>query len=236
LFFAGTLALIKLEGAVLGGVLVFAWLAVQRFEPVRSRSWTTGLLMFVGLVAVWPLQVWTYHLRLEQGQYNAFEGVALFDLFGRVGRLPTIARAFVATGPRFLVPLAAVLALGYSAIRTAASARRVLTFFAIAAAAHSLWIVAVFLLTNLDVNWHLATALDRLVLQQVICLWTPALVLSAVTVSGRERSATRVSEGARRTGGAENPERARAVWRRQKIAAAHFAGCRHGVDGGVDLP
>src|SRR4029079_10585013 len=50
LFFAGTLALIKLEGAILGGVLGLAWLVVERFEPLRSRSWLGGLLMFLGLL------------------------------------------------------------------------------------------------------------------------------------------------------------------------------------------
>jgi hypothetical protein len=183
LFFAGTLALIKLEGAVLGGLLVFVWLLVQRLAPLRSRSWTAGLLMFVALLALWPAIVSIYDLRLEQGQYNAFEGASLVDLAGRLSRLPTIARAFIGTGPRFLVPLVALVVLASSAAWYSSSTRRVLAFFAMAAVAHSAWIVAVFLLTNLDVNWHLATALDRLVLQQVICLWTPALIVSAAALA-----------------------------------------------------
>jgi hypothetical protein len=180
LFFAGTLGLIKIEGVVLAAVLVVSWLAIQRFEPLRRRSWIPGLLMVCALAALWPALVWIHGVRVDQGQYSAFEGASMTDLFGRSARLPTIARAFIATGPRFLVPLAAGLVLGVAAWRRSPAARRVLTFFGLAVVLHSLWIVAVFLLTNLDVNWHLATAFDRLVLQQAICVWTPAMVVSAV--------------------------------------------------------
>jgi len=188
LFFAGTLGLLKLEGAVLGLAIVAAWIVVRRFY--RSRRWpAAGLLTYVTVAIVWPVLSWSHRLPVEQGQYNAFEGVTLLDLPARLTRLPTIAQAFLDTGPRFLVPLGALLVLSAAAWRRCPNIRPLLLFLGLATGAHALSIVTVFLLTNLDVSWHLATAFDRLVLQQVVCLWTPAMIGSAVALAELNASA-----------------------------------------------
>jgi hypothetical protein len=180
LFFAGTLGLVKLEGAVLGAVLVVAWIIAQRFCPLRSRWSLIGLLVYAALAMLWPVLSWTHRLPLEQGQYSAFEGVNILDIPSRLARLPDIARAFLDTGPRFLVPFGALLVLWVAAWQRSAAIRPLLAFLGLAAAGHAFSIVTVFLLTNLDVSWHLATAFDRLVLQQVVSIWTPAMIASAV--------------------------------------------------------
>jgi len=183
LFFAAAIGLVKLEGAVLGAVLVFAWLAAQRFAPLRTAWWLRGWIMYAAVALIWPVMVRVYGLQLDQGQYNAFEGASLLDIPARLGRLPAIGGALIATGPRFLVPLAATTVLAAGAWWFVKSARPVLTFLMVAAVLHAASIAGVFLLTNLELWWHLATAFDRLVLQQAIALWTPAMVVTAVSLA-----------------------------------------------------
>jgi hypothetical protein len=177
---AGSLGLFKVEGLVLGALLVASWLVVQGFRPLVVRWSIRALLAFGALSLWWPMMVSIHKLPATQGEFNSLQNLFLVRMPERVTRMRLIAEAFLATGPRFLVPLGAVLVLSIVAARRAAGVRRLLMFLGLAAAGHAAWIVVVFMLTNLDVQWHLATALDRLVLQQAIGLWTPAMIASAV--------------------------------------------------------
>jgi hypothetical protein len=188
LFFAGVMGMVKLEGVFLGAILAASWMLASCFAPRQpSAVRRVGLLAaFAAPAAVWPALVAFNRIPLESFQGMAFEGIRPSDLISRFGRLPQILAALVHLGPTYLCAVGATTCVAITAWRRRPPVRPLLEFLSLAVAVHTAWIVAVFMLTNDDLVWHLETALSRLVFQQT-CLWTTALIVAGVTLLDEER-------------------------------------------------
>jgi hypothetical protein len=169
---AAGLSLIKTEGAVLSLILVFCWFASKssRWPTVHGnrlagRALFTGGLGFAVILAAWP---W---LQLHNGMDSANVQGGVFRI-GSIGtavsqtaRFPTILREigrYYAERPWITLPFLAAVGISLHRRETLDRRRRFLLAFV---ALHLLFVVTVFWLTQLPFEWHLATALNRLLLQ-----------------------------------------------------------------------
>jgi hypothetical protein len=169
---AAGLSLIKTEGAVLSLILVFCWFAsrLSRSPTVHGnrlagRVLFAGGLGFVVILALWP---W---LQLQNGMdpTNVQGGVFRIGSIGiavsQATRVPTILREigrYYAERPWITFPFLTAVGVSLHRRETLDRQRRFLLAFV---ALHLLFVVTVFWLTQLPFEWHLATALHRLLLQ-----------------------------------------------------------------------
>lgn len=197
LFLAGILGTIKAEGAVLGAILVGGWLITVAI--VRGRRALVTSLPYVGVwlaaSLVWPLLLVANGVRPSAFQSGAYGMVSADEVLARLSRIPFILYGFLRMGPWYALPIVAAALAAGAAWRAVATVRPVIAWLWGCAVAHSLWIVTVFLVTNLDFHWHVRTALDRLAFQHSF-VW-PMVTIVSVGAVLRHRSSS-LSETGRR--------------------------------------
>jgi hypothetical protein len=183
LFFAGALGAIKVEGTLLGAILVGGWLIAVAI--VRGPRFLKPFLPFVGLwiglTAVWPLLLAVNGVSFSTFQPGAYATLSADEALGRLSRLPLIVYLFARMGPWYVLPIVAAALTSVAAWRRVPAVRPVVAWLWGCAVAHWLGIVTVFLLTNYDVDWHVRTALDRLEIQHAF-IWPMVTIVSAAAV------------------------------------------------------
>ena len=169
---AAGLSLIKTEGAVLSLILVFCWFASKwsRWPTVHGDRLAKHVLFAGGLGFAVILAIWPW-LQLQNGMdpANVQGGELRIGSIGIVvsqaARFPTILREigrYYAERPWISLPF--LIAVGVSLHQREILDRRrrfLLAFIGL----HLLFVVTVFWLTQLPFEWHLGTALHRLLLQ-----------------------------------------------------------------------
>jgi len=134
-------------------------------DRLAGRVLFAGGLGFVVILAVWP---W---LQLQNGMNpaNVQSGVFRIDSIGiavsQAARLPTILREigrYYVERPWITLPFLAAVGVSLHRQEILDRQRRFLLAFV---ALHLLFVVTVFWLTQLPFEWHLATALHRLLMQ-----------------------------------------------------------------------
>ena len=196
LLICGLLGWIKNEGLVLG-VLQAGWyftisaalilLNIKRNgkKSFGIRRLLTGrkvrlFVLFAVLAAGWPLLQRLNGFDPSRVQGESFYWQDIFLLSDRLARWPRIAEAF----QNFLEPRASLMALALASIIILAAYARALPAAIWAAAAygsHLAFIGLVYLMTRADLEWHLATSFDRLML---ISMSVPAAVLFSGIAAG----------------------------------------------------
>jgi hypothetical protein len=169
---AAGLSLIKTEGGVLALILVFCWFAskVSRSPTVHGNRLDRHVFLLGGLGFVLILAIWPW-LQLHNGldptnvQGDTFRIRSIGVALSQADRLPTILREialYYAERPWITFPFLA--AVGVSLVRGEIldRQRRFLLGFV---ALHLLFVITVFWLTQQPFEWHLGTALHRLLLQ-----------------------------------------------------------------------
>jgi hypothetical protein len=168
-FFCGMLGLIKNEGAVLAVLLALAFgvALCARRGPARLlwRQWAPALGVTAGLLCVWPALLLWQGQDLAQVQGASFTLAGVWQIPANCERLPQIGRQLAAYwgGSGSLTP--AALALSLVAGWLAPRLRRALVFLWLTVAGQTLFVGLVFLATRQNVQWHLDTALERLMFQ-----------------------------------------------------------------------
>lgn len=190
-FFAGSLGMIKAEGALLGIILVVSWsvvFAVTRgWRALRTAIPVATVAMYVGLVLLWPVTIGLAGIDVSRMQRFTFEDHSARRFVDGLSRLPTIVRGFAGVSRTYSFVFLSAIVASIGAVRTA-WARPILGWLWSIAAVHSAWIAGVFVLTNLDLDWHIRTALVRLVSQHAF-VWVLALAVSAAALFGEQRYA-----------------------------------------------
>ncbi|HEX9368030.1 MAG TPA: hypothetical protein VF921_15475 [Vicinamibacterales bacterium] len=183
-FFAGSLGMIKLEGGFLGAVMIASWIvtfaATRGWRALRAAVSGGAIALYAGLALLWPIIARLAGIDLTHAQGLVFEEVSARRLVDGVRRLPEIARGFADVTPTYsLVFLSAIVAsLGAWRARWT---RPILSWLWAVAAVHTAWITSLFMLTNVDLAWHINTALLRLVSEHAF-VWVLALAVSVVAV------------------------------------------------------
>lgn len=188
------LGLIKSEGLFLAAALLIGWLTALRHE--RSEALTTPRSKWVVAIAgaavfAWPLVLWWNGMSLLEGQDATFESISARTALSRLDRLPHIVSFMIHLSPTLTFPFAAAGLLSMTAWANAPSVRPRLLLLWISLALYLAWIAGVFMLTNVDLDWHLRTAMPRL-FNQLGFAWTSATVVAAAGLLRRERTPVRL--------------------------------------------
>jgi hypothetical protein len=188
-FFAGSLGMIKTEGAVLGVIMIGSWsiaFAVTRgWRALRAAVPVTTVLLYVALVLLWPVLMVVGGIDVSHMQRYTFQDHSVRRFIGGVSRLPAIGRGFAQVSLTYSLVFLSAAVASVGALRSPWT-RPILGWLWSIAALHSAWIAGVFILTNLDLEWHIRTALLRLVSQHAF-VWVLALATSAVALFGELR-------------------------------------------------
>jgi hypothetical protein len=189
LFFAGALAAIKAEGMVLGAILVGGWLVAVGIVrgPQRLKPFLPFVGLWLALTLLWPLLLLVNGVSFATFHPGAYGILSLGESIRRLSRLPYIAYGFARLGPWYVLPIVAAALTSVAAWRCVPPVRPLLAWLWGCGVAHWLWIVTVFLLTNLDLRWHVRTSLDRLEFQHSF-VWPMVTIISAAALSGPARS------------------------------------------------
>jgi hypothetical protein len=189
---AGSMALLKREGALLAALLTIAWFGTFAWThgvaTLRARvpSWSVAALVM--LAASWAIVEKTMiHLPAFGVRSFEFEPVALGILWDRAGRIPAVLSAATTFYPTYRLTVMAAAAAS-AAAWTVRWTRPILVWLWAVAAAQFASLVPIFMLTNADLQWHLQTALLRLVSQQAF-VWIIALALAVIALLEPERVA-----------------------------------------------
>jgi hypothetical protein len=169
---AAALSLIKTEGALLALILVFCWFGskLSRSPTVHGNRLDRHVLMLGGVGFILMLAFWPW-LQLRNGldpanfQSGAFQIRSIGIALSQADRLPTILRAiglYYAQCPWITLPFLAAVGLSLTPGETLDRQRRFLLAFV---ASHLLFVTTIFWLTQEPFEWHLGSALHRLLLQ-----------------------------------------------------------------------
>jgi hypothetical protein len=183
--FAGAASMIKVEGAAAAVALIATWVAIGWYCCGRTAIAATvrpvAAALFVAMVGLWPAIAVASGLTARDFQPGTWTDVSVSTFASGLSRLPQIARAYGALGPSWDLSIAAAAAASVGAWLTAPRVRPTLAWLWLFAALHTAWIVALFVVTNLDVAWHVRTALDRLESQHGFA-WTIILAVALVAL------------------------------------------------------
>ena len=168
---AAGLSLIKAEGAILGLILVFCWFVSRltrskafHADRLNRRTLLLGALGFALVLAAWPWLQARNGLDATNVQGDAFQTQSIEAFIGQADRVPTIlseiARDY-AWRPWIAIPfLAAVVSASISGKRLDRGRRFLLGFVML----HLVFVTIVFWATQMPFEWHLGSALHRLLL------------------------------------------------------------------------
>jgi hypothetical protein len=183
--FAGSAAMIKVEGTVAAVALVTSWVAVAWSSHGRTAIAAVvkpvAPVVLVLMVALWPAIALASGLSASNFQPGIWTDVSPARFASGLSRLPQIARAYGALGPTWYLPITAAAAASAGAWFAAPNTRSTLAWLWSFAVLHTLWNVGLFVVTNVDVAWHLRTALDRLESQHGFA-WTIILAVALVSL------------------------------------------------------
>ena len=192
-YFAGVGGFIKNEGAVLGMIIVLAWVlalaASQGFRALPAalrRAWP-ALLLWAVMLCLWPMLLLHNEIDLAAVQRDAFSLKAIHtipqDLHRWRAITPHVLKHFAVNSP---VIFASVL-LSVACARAMPRVRQAVLFLWLACFGHMTFVILVFFVTRQDVAWHLGTAFERLALQHafvyaiILCI-TPAFLAETLRV------------------------------------------------------
>jgi hypothetical protein len=169
LYFAGTDALVKNEGAVLAMILYTAWFLTlivterHNFNWKYLRSLIPGGMLFLLLLSIWPGLLIYHGQDPSQVQGPAFTINSIANSYENIDRLPMIKDYFVEH--YFHPQTKTILSCTLLSIITAALVpitTRVMVFLWVTALGHILFMVLVYLATGSPLEWHLTFSLKRL--------------------------------------------------------------------------
>jgi hypothetical protein len=187
---AASLSLIKAEGAILGAILVLCWLASSPSSILQAgRGYRKGLLLgmcgFVAITGGWFWLQTSSGLDATAVQGDAFRIPSMQALASQADRFPRILGEIARQSGLnwwITVPfLGAVVSIAARRERLDRERTFLLGFVIV----HLLFVIAVFWVTQQPFEWHLSTALHRLLLQgrlvmalfafETACQWAPWL-------------------------------------------------------------
>jgi hypothetical protein len=168
---AAALSLIKAEGGVIGLILVFCWFvsnpsAALRGDRAQQKAWLLGALGFASITGAW---LW---LQIRngldpfavQGQ-DIFRMFAMEDIVRQADRIPKIlwevGRQYTWNYWISIPFLAALISVAAGREHLKRRHRFLLGFLTV----HLLFVITVFWVTQQPFEWHLGTALHRLLMQ-----------------------------------------------------------------------
>ncbi len=190
-FGCGALVLVKNEGVVLGGILWVAYVVVvlarldATLRPVRLRALLVPSGIAAAIVVAATAARGAAGVDVTDVQHGDFGGVGFETLLHRVERVPVVLQAIVTRLLAQPVVVATPLVVGLALVRVRRAVAVPLAFCALVAGLHLSALVAVFVATNAPLDWHLQTALDRLLFQGAfsfclaVCVATHALARGA---------------------------------------------------------
>lgn len=199
---AGTLGLIKSEGAIVGLVIITAFFVVLLVTTDKNKlgaalAITVGpLIGWAVVTSMWPIIVAAHQLDPLVLQEGSFTLDGLMAVPSRISERAPVILSFVIRlvggapmGVAFLIAApATVAALLWLAPAADPGARTAIAFLCLAMLLHGLFIVIAFLATNAPLEWHLDTALVRLLsLMRVVMAAAAALVLFELQHIARPR-------------------------------------------------
>jgi hypothetical protein len=186
----GMLYLIKNEGLVLGAVICLTYLTYSANEK-NSRKYTTkkiiiNIILFLAPIAFQLFVKFAFGINPLQVQGDAFSLNTNFSIQERMTRLLPIGLAFCTYVWQNLFIYSVCLASTYCSLKYYKNITKnvfINSFLIIIIVLHNFFIVAVFIVTNQNLEWHLMTAYGRLMSQHLmivyaLTLWNLSMIIN----------------------------------------------------------
>lgn len=186
----GMLYLIKNEGLVLGAIISSTYLIFSANEKNDSKDITKkitiNIILFLVPIAFQLFIKLAYDINPLQVQGDAFSLNKNFSIQERMMRLLPIGLAFCTYVWQNLFIYSVCLASTYCSIKYYKKITKnifINSFLIIIMLLHSFFIVAVFIVTNQNLEWHIMTAYGRLMSQHLmivyaLTLWNLSMIIN----------------------------------------------------------
>jgi hypothetical protein len=184
-FFAGSLGFVKTEGGILSIILVGAFLLVflgaypLKESLRRLYALAPYLLLWIALLALWPLILYLNHADAGQIQGEHFTAASMSGFFKNLSRWAMISPFYWKYLQGKLVVLGVSAFLSAEAAVFIPRARRALCFLWLTLIAHLIFVPLPYFATAANPVWHLQTSFERLMFQHFFVY--PILLCAAVS-------------------------------------------------------
>jgi hypothetical protein len=188
--FCGMLYLIKNEGLVLGAIICLTYLSYSANER-NGEKYTTkkiiiNIILFFTPIAFQLFIKFVFGINPLQVQGDAFSLNTNFSIQERMTRFLPIGLAFCTYVWQNLFIYSVCLTSTYCSIKYYKNITKnvfINSFLVIIIVLHSFFIVAVFIVTNQNLEWHLMTAYGRLMSQHLmivyaLTLWNLSMIIN----------------------------------------------------------
>jgi hypothetical protein len=192
-FFAAMLSLIKLEGNIMGLILVCASLLVIYFtRPKQTSAFFkknyASIITFIVILLLWPIILYTGNVSLSNIQGKTLTLSSLFDIPQHLERIFIIWRYFVSYFRENSLILVLSAFLTIFAFLKSPQLRVSLAYLWLIWFVHSIFITLIFLSTRSPLVWHLDTSFSRLASQHAFIYPLIILLVTAMLLNIASRN------------------------------------------------